>query len=94
MALLSRSDLRFNYSWSAIIPDDPRISGQPDSTLLNRNEGYEVLYLINTFADLNRFKIKEAGHKIERIIRNHLPVDVRNQENVVSWLNSNWEKYK
>jgi hypothetical protein len=27
--------------------DNPKISGVPDSTLFNRNEGYEVLYLIN-----------------------------------------------
>jgi hypothetical protein len=91
MSLLSRSDLRFIYSWSAILPDDPRISGKPNSTLLNRNEGYEVLYLINTFADLNSINIKKSGHKIERMIRNHLPGDIRKQEAVVNWINSNWE---
>ena len=51
MGLLQKSDLLFKneYSWNALIGDDPRITGEPDSTLFNRNEGYEVLYLIKTF---------------------------------------------
>jgi len=85
--------LKFNYSWSAIPGDDPRISGKPDSTLLNRNEGYEVLYFINKFAELNNLQSKESCLKIELMIIKHLPGDIRSQEKVMGWINSNWDKY-
>lgn len=47
MAIMKSSDLQYEYSWKAIKPDDPKVSGKPDSTLLNRGEGYEVLPFIN-----------------------------------------------
>jgi hypothetical protein len=43
MAFLSRQDLKFDYQWSAIPPDDARVTGAPDNLLLNRREGQEVL---------------------------------------------------
>jgi hypothetical protein len=42
MALLKESDLKYKYSWTTVDDDDPRLTGKPDSTLLNRHEGYEV----------------------------------------------------
>ena len=51
MALLTKSDLQFDYSWTALGDDDPRIIGEPDSTWSNRHEGYEVLAFINRFAN-------------------------------------------
>lgn len=52
MGLLVKSDLQYEdeYSWTAIDGDNPKITGIPDSTLLNREEGYEVLAFINRFA--------------------------------------------
>jgi hypothetical protein len=88
MAWLSKSDLQFQYSWSAIPPDDARITGKPDSTLLNRNEGYEVL----TF--LNRISKNTAGAlKGERMIKQHLPGTVRSHANVLQWLIDNWASH-
>lgn len=58
MALLQKTDLVFEYSWKAIAPDDPKVTGKPDSTLLNRSEGYEVLAFINRFAEKHSFKKK------------------------------------
>lgn len=95
MGLLQKSDLLFKneYSWNALIGDDPRITGEPDSTLFNRNEGYEVLYLINKFAEKHSLQKKPSGHKIETMIRLHLPAEIRKQENVMEWILSNWERY-
>lgn len=94
MALLQRSDLQFQYSWSAIPGDDPRISGSPDNVLFSRNEGYEALYLINAFAAKHGFKQKESGLKTERLIKKHLPTNVRSQTNVVEWLEKNWKNFE
>jgi hypothetical protein len=93
MGLLSRSDLQFSYSWLAMLEDDPKVSGQLDSTPFNRDEGAEVLYLINTFAAEFGLKQKDSGLKIERMIQNNLPASVRTQANVKTWLQDNWERY-
>lgn len=46
------SDLKCEYSWTAIPGDNPKVTGEPDSTRFSRNEGYEVIYLINELCDL------------------------------------------
>ncbi len=89
-----RSNLQYtHYSWTAMSGDDPKISGVPDSTLFNRNEGYEVLYLINKFLEKHSLTSIQAGQKVERMIRTGLPVDVRGQKNVIDWITTNWDKY-
>lgn len=93
MALITKSELKYNYSWTVLNGDNPKITGAPDSTLLNRNEGYEVLWFINKFAEKHNFKNKESAFKIERMIKSHLPENIRSQENVVEWIERNWEKY-
>ncbi|WP_339649769.1 hypothetical protein [Halopseudomonas pelagia] len=93
MPLLSKSDLKYTYSWTAIAPDDPQVTGTPDSVLLNRNEGYEVLAFINRFAETREFKYKASGTKVERLIKEHLPGDIRSHKNVSKWLADNWKKY-
>lgn len=88
MPFLTRSELQYDYQWSAIPPDDARATGAPDNVLLNRREGYEVL------AFLNRTSASRDGAlKAERLIRNHLPGDVRSRANVLTWLQANWSKY-
>jgi hypothetical protein len=90
----TKTNMLYNhYSWTALPGDNPKISGVPDSTLFNRNEGYEVLYLINRFMNDNSLKNVESGQKIERMIRTGLPGDVRGQKNVVEWLTKNWKQY-
>lgn len=92
--LISVNDLQFNYSWTTIAPDDPRVTGVPDSTLLNRNEGYEVLSFINRLAQTSKWVNKLPALKAERMIKNHLPGDIRSHSNVWKWLVDNWQKYQ
>lgn len=90
MALISSADLQYkDYRWTAISSnDDPRVTGKPDSTLLNRHEGYEVLHFLNRIS-----KDKAGALKGERLIRNHLPGEVRSHANVLKWLIDNWTRY-
>lgn len=82
-----RGDLVYkDYSWTAIDGDDPKISGEPDSTMFNRHEGYEVLYLINKCMDTWGLTGVSKSQKLERLIREELPSDVRSQKNVQEWL--------
>ena len=93
MSLITKSELKYDYSWTVLNGDNPKITGVPDSTLLNRNEGYEVLWFINKFAEKHNFKNKESAFKIERMLKSHLPENIRSQENVVGWIEDNWDKY-
>ncbi len=92
MALLSRTELKYQYSWTAVKGDDPKVSGEPDSTLLNRNEGYEMLYLINKFAEIQNFKNKESGYKVEKMIKTKVPSSIRSQKDIKDWIVQNWDK--
>ncbi|MDP1666144.1 MAG: hypothetical protein Q8L79_13615 [Methylobacter sp.] len=94
MPLLTKSDLQFSYSWTTIPSDDPRITGKPDSTLLSRNEGYEVLAFINRVAAASNWVQKAPGLKAERLIKNHLPGTTRSHVNVWQWLVDNWNNYQ
>lgn len=91
--LFTKSDLKYQYSWIAISSDNPKISGEPDSTLFNRNEGYEVLYLINKLAEIWEWKKKASCIKLEKMIKEYLPSDVRSQHNVRVWIHDNWKKH-
>jgi len=92
MPLLSKEDLHFkDYSWTVYQEDDPKVTGEPDSSLLHRKEGYEVLYLINKFAEKNGLEKKASGLKAEKMIRESLPGEIRSQEEVMKWLAQNWQ---
>lgn len=95
MELISRADLYYkDYKWTAYPNDDPRVTGKPDSTFLNRHEGYEILYFINKFVESYGLKEKSIATKTEKMIRNELPSTTRSQENVVKWIVDNWKSSK
>lgn len=95
MALFNKSDMQFaDYKWTAYPNDDPKVIGPPDSTLFNRHEGYEVLYLINKLAEIWDFKRKSSGEKMERMIRSSLPSEMVNQDQVRKWIHDNWDNHK
>ena len=96
MPLMQRDDLQFadKYSWTALADDNPKITGEPDSTLFNRKEGYEVLALINRFLAKYKFRQKTSGQKVERLISKHLPSALKSQKHVEDWLVANWEEYE
>ncbi len=85
MTVINRSQLAFNYVWSAIPPDDARVTGKPDSTLLNRSEGYEMLAFLNRHCDS-----LIAALKAERMIKQNVPTELRSHANILDWLKRNW----
>ena len=87
-----KSDLQYDYRWTTTDGDDPKITGKADSVFLNRGEGYEVLPFINTFLGNNDLDTKEDGLKVEKMIKEDLPSDIRSRENVAEWLLDNWEE--
>jgi hypothetical protein len=93
MAVITESDLLYtDYSWTAISGDDPRKTGEPDNTLLNRREGYEVFYFINRFCEINDLNAKEA-RRIEMLIRQKVPSNLHSRKNIYKWLVDNSDKW-
>lgn len=80
----------YKYNWSADSGDNPKLRGEPDDSLFDRTEGYEVLYLINKFGEATgRTKVYD-GNKAEKLINEKLPGNVRSQVRVKKWLEENW----
>ena len=90
MPLINKSDLKYSYSWTAIPGDNPKVTGEPDSSRFSRHEGYEVLYLINKLAELWKLKNLASAHKMERMINESLPSNIQTQKGVKDWIKANW----
>jgi hypothetical protein len=88
----TKEDLRFTYSWVHTREDDPKLRGEPDGSLLNRREGYEVLYMIRKLMAAWGLEGVAAGRKVEKMIREH-PDNLRSQLHVKAWIYSNWDHY-
>lgn len=89
MSIFTRGDLKNKYSWSADGGDNPKLKGEPDASLLDRTEGYEVLYMIQKLMKVWDLKKVESGQKIERLIH-ECPSNLRSQENVKNWIHKSW----
>jgi hypothetical protein len=83
-----------DYDWSAKYDKkDLRIYGKPGTTLFTRTDGQQMLYFINRCAgnwgwshDLN------AIQRLERIIREKVPLIISSQIEVYEWIQRNYEQ--
>jgi hypothetical protein len=91
MANFKKSDLKLTYSWTASVENDnAKITGVPDSTLLDRHEGYEVLPFLNKYMTGKGWTNKSFLNKLEDALRNDLPGSTRSHANVGKWLDDNF----
>lgn len=93
MAFFHKSDLNFSdYKWKTLPSDDPFINAPPETAVFDRKNGNEVLYMINKYCELYKEKTLECGQEIEYMIRNTLPIKMRNHKEVRLWIYENWHK--
>lgn len=90
MDVVSKTDLHLPYSWEEINENDPKINGLPDETAFDRNEGNQVLYMINSVRRILRIEMDLQIEKIENLIRHSLPAEYKTQEAVRRWIISNF----
>ena len=92
----SKKNLAFDkeYKWQAPKPkgDNLKLIGTPDNDLLNREEGYEVLYFVQQFMKKRKTKSIDSGKKVEILIRKYLPGHIRGRKDVEQWLIDNWDR--
>ena len=90
MALIKKGDLKHDYSWPSESPgDSPK---KADSNLFDRENGKEVLSVINEYADRRNITDKQKALKIETELHNNLSEDITTQRGVMDWLDSIFAK--
>ncbi|SDP88693.1 hypothetical protein SAMN05428975_3374 [Mucilaginibacter sp. OK268] len=90
MILFSRRNLHYtDYKWSVYNQNDPRVNGKPDTTPFTKDEGNEVVYLINKLMILWDYRFANTGNKMEKLIHDQLPPTITLQEDVQQWLKAN-----
>lgn len=85
----SRESMYYDdYKWSARADhDNPKIIGGTDHAELNRTEGYEMLYFINSLARSWNWNDNLASYRnLEKIIRNDVPSSMRTHSGIKSWI--------
>ncbi|MET0637642.1 MAG: hypothetical protein ABWZ25_16555 [Chitinophagaceae bacterium] len=81
-----REHLKGNhYTWNENINFSP-FQGQPSRRLFNRFDGYQVLFLINSFASATGKTDEETVSRMESLIMHELPLDARSEISVLNWL--------
>ncbi|RXK58572.1 hypothetical protein ESA94_18240 [Lacibacter luteus] len=83
-----------DYKWSARADhDNPKIIGGTDHAQLNREEGYEMLYFINSLAKTWNWKNPSIGsfQKLEKIIRKEVPSSIRTHSGIKTWIAQNYK---
>jgi len=90
MMLFSRRNLFYDdYLWTEYPKGHPKVSGRANDTAFDPKEGNEVVYLINTLMNLWSYRFSNTGNKMEKLIRERLPENLRTQEEVRDWLQAN-----
>ncbi|MEO3403050.1 hypothetical protein AAFN85_04050 [Mucilaginibacter sp. CAU 1740] len=90
MILFSKRNLHYtDYKWNAYLYNDPRVTGKPDDTVFTKDEGNEVIYLINKLMLMWDYRFANTGNKMEKLIHDKLPAEITRQDEVQEWLKVN-----
>jgi hypothetical protein len=91
-----KSDMVYDdYKWSARADhDNPKIIGGQDHSELNRTEGYEMLYFINSLAKSWSWTppFTNSAKQLEIIIRTKVPTSIRTHTKIKQWIEANYAK--
>lgn len=81
-----------DYKWTARADhDNPKIVGGTDHAELNRTEGYEMLYFINSLARTWNWNTELSSYQhLERVIRTEVPTNIRTHGGIMNWISSQY----
>ncbi len=89
--MYKRSDMVNTYFWNARADhDNPKIIYGTDHAELNRTEGYEMLYFINSLAKSWNWAPNSVSsyQHLERIIKLEVPGHIRTHGGIKTWIES------
>jgi len=91
MQQIDKFSLKCTYSWTDA--DKAKIEGDiTNDDIIDRNNGYQVLDLINYFYEMSGFMTPDAFSRLEHLIRKDLPEDLKTRREIKNWLTKNWNK--
>ena len=94
MKLFSKNELINRYEWKDYEESAPEVSGQPDDTMFDPEDGHQILYIINKFAAQYDIRWVTSGLLLEQMLTDGLPDTVRSQVEVMAWIKKNWAKFE
>ena len=71
-----------NYEWN----NDLIYNGDPSRRRYNRNNGNQLLFVINLYGALQTSFDINKGLMIQDLLKNKLPVDAKSEISVLHWL--------
>jgi len=81
-----------DYDWTKQLKHDA-FSKPPDRRAFDPANGNQIIYLINAFGNsIGRFGI-EDGQRLEKLIREGLPEELRSELAVFNWLRGKYLYY-
>ena len=91
MATFKENDLRYSYNWNPKTAEMlPRKIRYTDAHELNLEEGYEVLFFINSFMESKNLAMKTTFEKIEQILKEELPQTKRGLSKIKRFLSDDY----
>lgn len=81
-----RECLAYVYKWEAMTKTELK-----NKKTLDRTNGNEVLRFINDFFNAQNLSSLLSFKKAERLLYNHLPINIKNKKEITFWLLKNWE---
>ncbi len=84
-----------DYKWTAGADhDNPKIIDGQEHSELNRSEGYEMLYFINSLAKTWNWKESSTSsfQHLEKIIRTEVPSSIRTHTKIKEWIQEHYSK--
>lgn len=69
MNIISKSDLKYDYSWSFYCNYNLKVKGSFDNTSFNINTGLEMLNFINKYCVIKNINNKSLALKIEEYLQ-------------------------
>lgn len=78
-----------NYNWTSEFIFD----GTPSRRLFDRQNGNQLLFIINLYASQNDKFSEDQVQRIEEMLVNRLPDDVKSEISVLNWLKENGQMF-
>lgn len=79
--------ISLHYSW--LVRDEYLFQGEVSRRIFDKNNGYQVLFMINVCALFTDLFLEKKGNIIEQKIQLELPDGVKSEKTVLSWLKEN-----
>ena len=83
-----KRDLLGSYNWPLNGNDNPKLKDEPDDSEMDRQNGFEILYLIKKIMQAHACTSIDQGHEIERMIM-VAPAHLKTQREIMEWIERN-----